>query len=144
MDIHTVFPQDLQITDEYEYSFNEFEYEDDDFYHEIREQVLQLTAEEDNFDEENLEIKNHNTVAAKHGLNNVPAQIKRGYYNWPENRDEENSVPAWIVNLWRCGNGTGVFIPQILPSRRRNRSRKKKKGQKRKGKQESGENNDLD
>ncbi|CAA0808990.1 Unknown protein [Striga hermonthica] len=142
MDIHTVFPRDLQITDEYEYEFNEFEHEGDGFYHEIREQVLQLTAEDDGFDEENREIKNQNTMAARHGLSNVSAQIKRGYYNWPASKDEENSVPAWIVNLWRCGNGTGVFIPQIAPSRRRNRSRKKK-GQK-KDKQESGKNNDLD
>ncbi|KAI3467123.1 hypothetical protein Pfo_023786, partial [Paulownia fortunei] len=102
MDFHTSFQQELL-------TFDEFEYEDDVFYCELRRQVLQLTAEDDDR-EEFYENKNSNAVAAagKQGLNNGPC-------------GDDHAAPAWILNLWRTGNGTGVFIPQVTQSRRKNR-----------------------
>ncbi|KAG6426136.1 hypothetical protein SASPL_110352 [Salvia splendens] len=102
-----------------DFQLDEFEYEDDVFYSELRKQVMQLTAEDedDNIEEHVYKNKNSNTVAArKEGLND-----SRGYYDW-----HEMAAPAFIMNLWRTGNGTGVFIPQIVQSKKKNRSRRKR------------------
>ncbi|KAL3631321.1 hypothetical protein CASFOL_024305 [Castilleja foliolosa] len=126
MDFH--LPQELYATSDYVLDEFEHEHDDDVFYRELREQMMQLTAEDegdDVDDEEICENKNSNMVAAKQGLNNKFVQQNRGYYNWPENK-EDKSAPTWILNLWRNGNGTGVFIPQIVPSHGKNRRRKRK------------------
>jgi hypothetical protein len=39
------------------------------------------------------------------------------YFNWWE-RQKTDSVPPWLENLWRNANVNGVFIPQIVKSRR--------------------------
>ncbi|KAG2715542.1 hypothetical protein I3760_03G083300 [Carya illinoinensis] len=47
-----------------------------------------------------------------------PAILQPGsYFNWWEN-ESTNSVPAWLLNLWKNANGTGVFIPQAAKTRR--------------------------
>ncbi|KAL3654384.1 hypothetical protein CASFOL_004065 [Castilleja foliolosa] len=138
MDFH--LPQELYATSDY--VFDEFEHEDDIFYRELRERVLQLTIEDDGDDVEDEEIF-ENKNSTKQGLNNNKCvQQNRGYYNWPVNRDEDKSAPTWISNLWKNGTGTGVFIPQIVPSGRKNRTRKRKGRKGRKSKKVE-ENKDL-
>ncbi|KAG8366577.1 hypothetical protein BUALT_Bualt17G0094400 [Buddleja alternifolia] len=65
--------------------------------------------------------------ARKEGTDKGPRSVTqcRSYYNWPDNK-EDYAAPAWILNLWRSGNGTGVFIPQISQSRRKYKPRRKK------------------
>ncbi|KAL2234972.1 uncharacterized protein LOC105161235 [Sesamum indicum] len=117
MDVQSSSQQELHKTAIY--AFDEVEYDDDVFYKELRKQVLQLTAEDD----ESFETKNPNMQ--KQGQN-YGATNDRGYYSWPGNK-EDHAAPAWILNLWRTGNGTGVFIPQInAQARSKNRPRKKK------------------
>ena len=96
-----------------DFQFDDLEYEDDVFYSELRKQVLQLTADDDDDDIQEHKIKNSNAVAAQ-------KEGRCGYYNWPQHK-EEVAAPAWIMNASRTGNGTGVFIPQIVRSRRKNR-----------------------
>ncbi|KAG8382926.1 hypothetical protein BUALT_Bualt05G0130600 [Buddleja alternifolia] len=120
MNFHSSLRQEMQDSGE----------EDDVFYDELRRQVLQLTAEDDdhNVGEDIYENNNLNMVEVrKQGPNNGPRSVSqpRCYYNWPENK-EDCAAPAWILNLWRTGNGTGVFIPQTVQTRRKNRSRRKK------------------
>lgn len=106
---------------------DEFAYEEDDvFYTELRRQVLQLT-EDDEYQQESYQITNRNNVATpKHALRCRSVSVDRGgHYKWPQNykgEEEQLATPAWILKLWTTGNGTGVFIPQIAPSRTRNRS----------------------
>lgn len=94
--------------------------EDDLFYAELRRQVLLLTAEDD---EECQESKLPNSdKPIEQRLNTSPVSVLPPgcYYNW-SGSDETESVPTWLFNLWKSGNGTGVFIPQIIKSRRRYR-----------------------
>lgn len=104
------------------YMLEEMEYEDDVFYSELRKQVLQLTAEdEDDDDDQELVYGNKNVISSmvavrKGGLNDGP----RRYYNWPQS-EEGIAAPAWIMNLWKTGNGTGVFIPQIVHTNKKNK-----------------------
>nr|XP_027096824.1 uncharacterized protein LOC113716628 [Coffea arabica] len=98
--------------------------EDDLFYAELRRQVLVLTAEDDEDCQEN---RHPNTGKLSHQNLNFShvSKLQPGcYYNWLGN-DETESAPTWLFNLWKPGNGTGVFIPQIIKSRRRYRPRKK-------------------
>ncbi|KAG6405583.1 hypothetical protein SASPL_133174 [Salvia splendens] len=93
-----------------------FEEEDDDvFYCELRRQVLQLTAEDDDDDVCDAMVRKQGPY--------VGAPQPVCYHDWP-GIDEGCgfAAPAWIVNLWRSGNGTGVFIPQGVQSRRTDRS----------------------
>ncbi|KAG6425254.1 hypothetical protein SASPL_115681 [Salvia splendens] len=110
-----------------DFQLQELEYEYDVFYSELRKQVLQLTAEDDDDDVQEHKIKNSNAVAAQ-------KEGRRGYYDWPQH-NEEVAAPTWIMNASITGNGTGVFIPQIVQSRRKNRSRRKRneRGQTNKG-----------
>ncbi|KAK6133827.1 hypothetical protein DH2020_032420 [Rehmannia glutinosa] len=104
------------------YSFEKYEEEDDDdvFYDELRRQVMQLTAEDDD----------STTETRKQGplYNHGPCSVCRPgcHYDWPGNKEDCATAPAWILSLWRSGNGTGVFIPQNVQSGRKNRSRRKK------------------
>jgi hypothetical protein len=92
---------------------------DDDPYAEIRRQILLLTADDD----EDLPVNSPKSIsAAKRSSNSFKASSVTGlqhgvYFNWWED-ENTNSVPAWLANLWRNGNGTGVFIPQVVKSRR--------------------------
>ncbi|KAL3824072.1 hypothetical protein ACJIZ3_020101 [Penstemon smallii] len=113
------------------YSCDEFENEDDVYYSELKRQVLQLTEEDEENDECLYENKNPNMAveARKRGPNKNPCSVRqpRFYYNWPGPGPKEDcAAPAWILNLWRTGNnGTGVFIPQLVQSRRKNKPRRK-------------------
>ncbi|XP_057810602.1 uncharacterized protein LOC131025032 [Salvia miltiorrhiza] len=105
----------------------EYVYDDDVFYVELRKQVLQLTAEDDDGEEEDVYetkvmMNENGTEAHKHGPYLGPPRPVC-YHGWPTIKDA--AAPAWIVNLWRTGNGTGVFIPQGVHSKRKNRSRRK-------------------
>ncbi|KAL2484764.1 Uncharacterized protein Adt_29520 [Abeliophyllum distichum] len=111
-----------------EFSYDKFEEEDDVFYDELRRQVLLLTAE----DSDDEELRENGTSpnmaeARKHGSIAMSSSVNPPgcFYNWSGNK-EDYAAPACILNLWRTGNGTGVFIPQIIQSRRRNKPRRKK------------------
>ncbi|KAJ4710552.1 hypothetical protein OWV82_016723 [Melia azedarach] len=100
------------------------QYEEDVFYAELRAQILLLTADDDE-DEDFVERKRSNSSnlnatksSSMHGLTSLSSALQPGsYFNWWE-FENTNSVPTWLVNLWRNGNGTGVFIPHIVKSRR--------------------------
>ncbi|MCD7466268.1 hypothetical protein HAX54_002826 [Datura stramonium] len=107
------------------------EFEDDDFYDELRRQVLILTEEEEYVQQSN-EIKNSNRVQMRSSV--LQQQQPKGiqFYWYGDNSEDDNKVPKWLLDLWRKGNykdevlnGTGVFIPHIIKSRRRNKSRRK-------------------
>ncbi|KAG7982433.1 hypothetical protein I3843_04G052400 [Carya illinoinensis] len=107
----------LEVVEDGEHDSNDI------LYAEIRRQILLLTADEDE-DFQKTRRRNSSGVAkgrsSKNSLTSAcsyPAILQPGsYFNWGENEDA-NSVPAWLLNLWKNGNGTGVFIPQIVKSR---------------------------
>ncbi|KAG7986524.1 hypothetical protein I3843_03G085700 [Carya illinoinensis] len=86
--------------------------QNDVLYAEIRKQILLLTADEDE-DLHKAKRQNSSSIVAQKKLK----QINRFYFNWWEN-ESTNSVPAWLLNLWKNANGTGVFIPQAAKTRR--------------------------
>ncbi|PSR88256.1 hypothetical protein CEY00_Acc31285 [Actinidia chinensis var. chinensis] len=98
-----------------------FEIDDDVFYAELGRQILRLTSEDE---DENAEFRKnkHLKSAAKQGsgfsCSAVP--LPGSYFSWSEN-ENANVVPIWLLNLWRHGTGTGVFIPHIAKSIRRHK-----------------------
>ncbi|XP_051144796.1 uncharacterized protein LOC127260855 [Andrographis paniculata] len=107
---------------------DDFQEGDDDFYNELRKQVMQLTADDDDDEDErdgDGDLVDEIFKARNRGLcSGLPA----GYYHKWDVSKQECAVPApvWMINMRKTGNGTGVFIPQAVYSRRRrNRSRKK-------------------
>ncbi|KAG5532468.1 hypothetical protein RHGRI_026936 [Rhododendron griersonianum] len=101
-----------------------FEADDDVFYAELRRQILLLTLEDD---DENAVFPKTRRLDARGGAkqgsgSSVPAvRLPGSCFGWLED-ENSNAVPTWLVNLWRHGNGTGVFIPHIAKSRRRPKS----------------------
>ncbi|KAM3328344.1 hypothetical protein P3S68_033036 [Capsicum galapagoense] len=103
------------------------EFEGDDFYDELRRQILILTSE----DEEECVQQSNKKVQV--GALKLPLCMGSGiqFYWYGDNKEDNYKVPKWISDLWRKGNtnevfnGTGVFIPHIVKSRRRNKSRRK-------------------
>lgn len=100
--------------------------EDDVFYAEMRRQILLLTADDDeDYRETNIF---HSVSSSKTGSNrpvgNFSSSLQYESYFGSWERDNANSVPTWLANLWRYGNGngTGVFIPRVSKSRRRHMS----------------------
>ncbi|CAK9176232.1 unnamed protein product [Ilex paraguariensis] len=99
---------------------------DDAFYAEIRRQILLLTADDDkdfnkNNDSGSTRVTTHTT---NYGY--AIAQPSGSYFFWPGNENTD-TIPPRVLNLWRTGNGTGVFIPQVVkPRRRHNKPRRKK------------------
>ncbi|KAH0674932.1 hypothetical protein KY285_022733 [Solanum tuberosum] len=106
------------------------EFEGDDFYDELRRQMLILTTEdeEDYVQQSNDQIKNSKRVEMKSLVLQQPKGIQ---FYWYGDKEDYNKVPKWLLDLWNKGNrgevlnGTGVFIPHIVKSRRRNKSRRK-------------------
>ncbi|XP_022852177.1 uncharacterized protein LOC111373829 [Olea europaea var. sylvestris] len=133
MDFHSTLKPEVYAKNVFLYGEYEEELEEDDevFYCELRRQVLLLTAE-DSDDEELDENRSSPNMAEarKHGSIPMLSSVKPSgcLYNWSGNK-EDYATPASILNLWRTGNGTGVFIPQIVQSRRKNRPRRKKKNE---------------
>ncbi|XP_075482295.1 uncharacterized protein LOC142522659 [Primulina tabacum] len=101
-----------------------FEDEDDLLFVELRRQVLQLTADDD--DEDRLYEKKHSRSRNRSPNSSSCSVTQSGcYYNWVVNK-EDYVAPAWMLKLWRNGNnGTGVFIPQVSQTRKKNRLRRK-------------------
>lgn len=95
----------------------ETENEDDIFYAEIKRRILALTSEEDN--EDLVETKNFNTFNydTNDGSNRLIYNLNsaiiptQNFYLWET--ESSDSPPVWLVNLWKNGKGTGVFIPQV-------------------------------
>ncbi|CAJ1977562.1 unnamed protein product [Sphenostylis stenocarpa] len=94
---------------------SEAEYEEDTFYAEIRRQILLLTSEDN---EEFLETRSFNPVNVTDGGSNRPvyrfncgSPPASSFSLWE--RNGSGSPPLWLVNLWKNGKGTGVFIPQV-------------------------------
>ncbi|GAA0186902.1 hypothetical protein LIER_34190 [Lithospermum erythrorhizon] len=100
--------------------------ENDAFYNELRRQVLLLISE----DEETHDSKHTMEVSKERKNANFSALMQQGcLFNWEGT--EMKPVPMCISNLWKPGNGTGVFIPcvsnfrQIYKPRRRMNGRRK-------------------
>lgn len=118
------FQQELHATNVY--LVDEFGDEDDIFYSDLRKQVLQLTVEDEEEKEERVHgNRNVNMVTGqKQGFNRAPRggpPPDGGYYDWAGNK-EDHTAPVWMLNLWRPGNGTGVFIPQAVHAKKKNKS----------------------
>ena len=93
--------------------------DDEVFYAELRRQVLLLTAEEDD-DDVNADFPENKIRNSFQGSGSgFSGSTLHGIcFGWFET-EEVNAVPSWLVNLWRNGNGTGVFIPRIVKPKRR-------------------------
>lgn len=94
---------------------SEAEYEEDTFYAEIRRQILLLTSEDN---EDLLETRSFNPINVTNGGSNRSAYSfncaspsASNFSLWE--RHSSGSPPLWLVNLWKNGKGTGVFIPQV-------------------------------
>lgn len=97
----------------------EYKEEDDGFYDDLRRQILQLTNEEEDDDvHKDHVLKNKIVEARKQGPLHGPLR----YYDWPGIKEDSSATPAWMLKLWRSGNGTGVFIPQTVQFSGKNRS----------------------
>ncbi|KAF3431821.1 hypothetical protein FNV43_RR26557 [Rhamnella rubrinervis] len=97
--------------------------EDDIFYAEIRRQILLLTADDE---EEGLpESRNGSPNSWSSACKGVRGGCyPSGNFNGWDSERRGLSMPIWVSNLWRNGNGTGVFIPKINNSRRNHRLRR--------------------
>ncbi|MBA0729141.1 hypothetical protein Golax_000044, partial [Gossypium laxum] len=101
--------------DDHVYEHDEID-EDDVFFAEIQRQILLLTADDD--DPQAAGAGVNNPGSRRKAVENLSSSFHHGwYFSWPET----DSVPTWLANLWRTGNGTGVFIPHITKSTRRHR-----------------------
>lgn len=96
-------------------------YEDDAFFYAELERQISLLTEDDDRGGDYLSKYSSSTRVSCAAVK----QSTERYFDWTEN-EGGNYVPTWILNLWRNGNGTGVFIPHIVKSRRKHSGRKKK------------------
>ncbi|KAL2324067.1 hypothetical protein Fmac_023125 [Flemingia macrophylla] len=91
------------------------EYEEDTFYAEIRRQILLLTSEDS---DDVHETRSFNPINISNGGSNrsvysfSSASLPVSNFSLWE-RQGFGSPPLWLVNLWKNGKGTGVFIPQV-------------------------------
>ncbi|MBA0805717.1 hypothetical protein Gohar_005209 [Gossypium harknessii] len=107
------------IKDDHVYEHDEID-EDDVFFAEIQRQILLLTADDDDHQAAGAGV--NNPGSRRKAVENLSSSFHHGwYFSWPET----DSVPTWLANLWRTGNGTGVFIPHITTSTRRHRPGRK-------------------
>lgn len=96
----------------------EAENEDDVFYAEIRRRILQLTTEDDEEHSEGFlgESKRVNRIVSG-GVDSYGSGygLPGGSHLWSwEAQNSGASPPVWLMNLWKNGKGTGVFIPQVI------------------------------
>ena len=99
----------------------ETQYDDDTYYAEIRRQILLLTSEDN---EDLLERKRFNSVSVVKGRSirsvyNTAPPPASNFCSWETG--SSGSPPNWLVNLWKNGKGTGVFIPQAVTCRKNQR-----------------------
>ncbi|KAJ8774705.1 hypothetical protein K2173_017151 [Erythroxylum novogranatense] len=112
-------------------------YEEDAYYADLTRQILLLTADDDgDGNGDFLESKHSDSLITSktgHSSNLITCSSSSAlepasfFSSWQT--QEVDSVPTWLLDLWRKSNGTGVFIPQIVKSRRRYKpaARQKKK-----------------
>lgn len=96
----------------------ETENEGDPFYAEIKRQILLLTSEDNEDLVETRSLNNPIDVTNDDGLNRSIYSFNSesppptsNFYLW--GTQSSDSPPIWLVNLWKNGKGTGVFIPQV-------------------------------
>ncbi|KAI9072641.1 hypothetical protein K1719_045408 [Acacia pycnantha] len=108
----------------------EAEVDDDVFYAEIRDWLLQLTTEED---DEKVDNNNNNVGRVKNpivsGGGHGGSLYRSGYgygngfpvgWTW-EAQNCGGPPPVWLGNMWKKnGKGTGVFIPQAVVGCKKN------------------------
>uniref|UniRef100_A0A7N0TC25 Uncharacterized protein n=1 Tax=Kalanchoe fedtschenkoi TaxID=63787 RepID=A0A7N0TC25_KALFE len=101
---------------------------DDDFYAEMRRQILQLTAEEDEEQAMPTYQMKRSSSVYKDSFTRVHSgkSYRLWLASWENSETACSSAPVWLTNLWRCHasvgsttGGTGVFIPHIVKSRRK-------------------------
>ncbi|XP_028768622.1 uncharacterized protein LOC114726213 [Neltuma alba] len=104
----------------------EAENEDDVFYAEIRRRILQLTTEDE---EDNVgflgETKRVNPIVSggDGGLYGSGYGLPAGSHVWSwEAQNSGGPPPVWLINLWKNGKGTGVFIPQAVRCKKNQRT----------------------
>lgn len=98
--------------------------DDDSFYEELKRQILQLTADDENAREDHAIVDHRRRISVSR--KRISSDNMGSYFDWTYNeKTSSNTVPASIQNLWRnCNVGTGVFIPDVVMPRRRNRPSK--------------------
>ncbi|KAJ9554104.1 hypothetical protein OSB04_018149 [Centaurea solstitialis] len=108
----------------------ELEYRDggyESFYAELERQILILTDENDGRDFVGT-TKKHTGSSLVANWRSCGVSQPEGYFCWIEKNenDDRHSLPTWLSDLWRnSSNGTGVFIPRVTNSTRRNKPRRK-------------------
>ncbi|KAF7808906.1 uncharacterized protein G2W53_035649 [Senna tora] len=105
-------------------------FDDDVFYEEIKRQILLLTTEEEEEEEEEKNVgfleetkrRFNQTIICNHrGLNGSGYGERSRFCSW-EAQNCDGSPPLWLINLWKNGKGTGVFIPQVVKCKKNQRS----------------------
>ncbi|MED6206800.1 hypothetical protein PIB30_030117 [Stylosanthes scabra] len=118
--------------------------DDDSFYAEIRRQILLLTSEENEDVIENTSYKTDkhgggNSNRSVYGVGGVASSLSSrsgchgSFCCWESDTSGPLPPPAppvWLVNLWKHGKGTGVFIPQV-PCSKKQRSGRMNNGRRR-------------
>ncbi|GKE14145.1 hypothetical protein Tco_1421722 [Tanacetum coccineum] len=97
--------------------------EHDVFYAELEKQVLALLDDHDQ-KEFPSDTRKHSSSSPTTRRLDI-AKRPTNYFYWNDNVDDP--VPIWISNLWGNNNnkGTGVFIPSVVNSRRKNYPRRR-------------------
>ncbi|MED6131990.1 hypothetical protein PIB30_015141 [Stylosanthes scabra] len=115
--------------------------DDDSFYAEIRRQILLLTSEENEDVVENTNKhgggggnSNRSVFGVGRGVASSLSLSSSGCHGsfccWESDTSGPPAPPVWLVNLWKHGKGTGVFIPQV-PCSKKQRSGRMNNGRRR-------------
>ncbi|MED6170281.1 hypothetical protein PIB30_029400 [Stylosanthes scabra] len=102
----------------------QLQFDDDTLYAEIRRQILLLTSEDNEDLEETRRFDSIRVVKSGSTRSSVyyksEWQGSSNFCSW-ETGSTAGSPPDWLVNLWKNGKGTGVFIPQAVAYSRKQR-----------------------